>query len=136
MDEREKIESFERSVAAWNEGDLGRVTEQLTEDHKWDQTNAKIPGETGVLEGHEAYLGFARRWRETLGPTQLEIEEARELPDGRVFFLIKQVGTGARSGASFDHRYVEIVKFEGGKATHTEIFDDERKGRAAAGLAD
>jgi len=95
---------------------------------------ADIPGENEVHRGHEGFLRFAERWREGLGPTQSVIEEAWELPDGRLFTLITTWGTGARSGADVDLRYVQLATFDGDKMTRSEIFTDLRKGRAAAGL--
>ncbi len=77
MDEAGKIEVFERALDAWNRGELTGVTAELSEDHEWDLSSADIPGEIGTLHGHEEYLRFAGRWRDMLGPTQLELEEAR-----------------------------------------------------------
>jgi hypothetical protein len=68
------------------------------------------------------------------GPTQLELEEARELPDSRLFALIKQLATGPRSGAEVELHYVTIHSCEGDKMSRGEVFADQRKGRAAAGL--
>ena len=134
MDERDKIELLERALAAWNGGDLGGVVAELSEDHEWDLTRSDIPGENEVHRGREGFLRFAERWREGLGPTQSVIEEAWELPDGRLFTLITTWGTGARSGADVDLRYVQLASFDGDKMTRSEIFTDLRKGRAAAGL--
>jgi hypothetical protein len=80
LDERGKISVFEREIAAWNRGDLRAVIAELDGDHEWDVTRSDIPGETEVHRGHDAYLGFARRWREALGSTQLEIVEVKECP--------------------------------------------------------
>ncbi len=134
MDERGKIELFERAIAAWNRGDLDGVVAEISEDHEWDMTRSDILGETDVHRGHEGYLGFARRWRETLGPTQVEIADTEELPDGRLFVLLKQAGTGAQSGADVDIDYVQILSFDGDKVTGTEVFTDPAKARAAARL--
>jgi hypothetical protein len=85
MEEREKVEVFERVVIAWNSGDLDGVVAELTPDFEWDCTHSGIPGLSEVYRGHEEYLQFAKSWRETLGPTQLMLEEARELDDGRLY---------------------------------------------------
>jgi ketosteroid isomerase-like protein len=69
-----------------------------------------------------------------LGPTQVELEEATELDDGRLFFRIRQSGTGASSGADVEIDYVQIITFEGDKATRTEVYTDVQRARAAAGL--
>jgi len=134
VDERGKIDVAERALAAWNRGDLDRVIAKASEDLECDLTRSDIPGESHVHRGPKAYLRFARRWREALGPTQVELEEAKELPDGRLFALIKQSGTGARSGAEVDLHYVQIYTFVSDEIARVEVFTDQRKGRAAAGL--
>lgn len=134
MNERGKIELLNRAIAAWNRGDLGGVTAEYSDDFEWDMTGSDVPGETEVHHGRDGYLRFAQRWRETLGPTQLELKEAKELPDSRLFALIKQLATGPRSGADVELHYVTIHSFEGDKMSRGEVFADQRKGRAAAGL--
>jgi ketosteroid isomerase-like protein len=134
MDQAGKIEVFERALDAWNRGELTGVTAELSEDHEWDLSSADIPGEIRIARGHEEYLGFAERWRDMLGPTQVQIAEAMELDDGRLFLLLRQSGTGASSGADVEIDYVQIITFEGEKATRTEVYTDPQKARAAAGL--
>jgi hypothetical protein len=51
MDERGKLEIFERAVRAWNSGDLDQVAASLSADHEWDLSHAGIPGETGFARG-------------------------------------------------------------------------------------
>jgi ketosteroid isomerase-like protein len=135
VDGRGKTETFELAVRAWNRGELDQVVAALSDDHEWDLSHAGIPGETGIARGPDAYLAFAARWREALGPTQLEIVEARELPDGRLFIQLEQSATGPRSGARVNLDYVQILTFEGEQIVRSEVFNDHREGRIAAGLA-
>jgi ketosteroid isomerase-like protein len=130
---RGKIGVFEREIAAWNRGDLGAVIAELDRDHEWDLTRSGIVGEE-VHRGHDAYLGFARRWREALGSTQLEIAEIKELPDGRLFTVLKHLGAGTHSGAEVERRTAQLLSFKGDKVTRTEVYSDLSQGRAAAGL--
>ena len=125
---------LEREIAAWNSGDLGGVIAELDGDHEWDVTRSDIPGEKDVHRGHDAYLGFAQRWREALGSTQLEIVEAKELPDGRLFTVVKHSGAGTHSGAEVERRTVQLLSFKGEKLTRTEVYGDLSQGRAAGGL--
>jgi ketosteroid isomerase-like protein len=134
MEEREKVELFERAIEQWNKGDLEEIVAAGTPDIEWDLTQSDIPGETGVYRGAEEYLRFARGWREALGPTQLELEEAFELDDGRLFALLTQKGTGVRSGVNVDIQYVQILSFEGSRWKSCVVFTDLGKARAAAGL--
>jgi ketosteroid isomerase-like protein len=134
VDERGKIGVLEREIAAWNRGDLGAVIAELDGDHEWDVTRSDIPGEKDVHRGRDAYLGFARRWREALGSTQLEIVEVKELPDGRLFTVLKHSGAGTHSGAEVERRTVQLLSFKGDKVKRTEVYGDLSQGRAAAGL--
>ena len=134
MDEQGKIDLFKRMIVAWNAGDLDKVAAEFSDDFEWDLRRSDIPGEMQLHRGRDAYVRFARRWQDTLGPTQVELEEAIELPDGRLYLLIQQSGTGARSGANVDIHYVQIHAFEGAQTTGAEVFTDQRKGRVAAGL--
>jgi ketosteroid isomerase-like protein len=133
MSEREKVELYERTLAAWNRGDLDGVLAECTPDWEWDLTNSDIPGECRPHRGHEEYRSFAQRWREALGPTQLQLEGFRELEDGRLFAQIRQIGTGARSGVDVELSYFQITSFESSKAKRTEVFTDPDKAHAAAG---
>lgn len=134
VDEIAKIELVERVIAAWNAADPDALKAEGSDDFEFDLTRSDIPGESVSHHGPEALVRFAERWREALGPTQIVIEEMKVLPDGRLFVLIRHVGTGAQSGADVEAHHVHIHMFGDRKATRTEVFTDIEKGRAAAGL--
>jgi len=69
-----------------------------------------------------------------LGATQLEVLEAKELPDGRLFTRLLHRGTGARSGASVVRKTVQLLDFEDGKVARTVVYGDLDEGRAAGVL--
>jgi ketosteroid isomerase-like protein len=134
MEEREKVEVFERVVIAWNSGDLDGVVAELTPDFEWDCTHSGIPGLSEVYRGHEEYLQFAKSWRETLGPTQLMLEEARELDDGRLYVGVHQTATGPQSGVDVEIHFAQILEFDGDKTSRAELFGSRDEGKLAAGL--
>lgn len=134
MNEQQKLEQFERVVDRWNKGDLEEILAEATPDFEWDLTQSDIPGETGTYRGEDEYLRFARGWREALGPTQIELEEAFELDDGRLFARLTQAGTGKRSGVDVDIEYVQIFSYEGSSVKACMVFTDLAKARVAAGL--
>lgn len=134
MNEQQKVELFERVIDRWNKGDLEEILAEATPDFEWDMTQSGIPGEIGIYWGKDEYLRFARGWREALGPTQLRIEEAFELDDGRLFARLTQTGTGTRSGVDVEIEYVQIISFEGSSWNASMVFTDLAKARAAAGL--
>lgn len=135
MNEATKIEAVESVIGAWNRADSRAMTAQASPDYEFDLRRSDIPGESVCHQGPDALIAFSDRWRELLGPTQIVLEEAEELPDGRLFILIRQVGTGTQSGADVEAHHVHLHTFdEGGKVMRTEVFTDRSKGWAAAGL--
>ncbi len=134
MEERTKVELYERVIAGWNSGDLDRVVDQLTPDFEWDCSQSGIPDLTRVYRGHEEYLEFAKSWRETLGPTQLRLEEARELDDGRLYVGVHQTATGPQSGVDVELHFAQILEFDGQLAKRSQLFGRVEDARAAAGL--
>jgi ketosteroid isomerase-like protein len=134
MQEREKVELFERVVVAWNRGDLDAVLAECTPDFEFDLTRSDIPGLSEVFRGRDGYLKFATSWRETMGPTRLELVESEELDDGRLFVVVRQKATGPRSGVEVENPFAQILEFDGDKANRGELFGVAEEGRAAAGL--
>ena len=65
---------------------------------------------------------------------QLEIVEVKELPDGRLFTVLKHSGAGTHSGAAVERRTVQLLSFKGDKVARTEVYGDLSQGHAAAGL--
>jgi ketosteroid isomerase-like protein len=135
MQVEEKIALFERVVAAWNQGDLEGVIAEVTPDFEWDCTRSEIPGLSDVYRGREGYLEFAKTWRETLGETQLMLEEARELDDGRLYIGVYQRATGPQSGVDVELHYAQILEFDGGRVSRSELFGSVPEARAAVGLS-
>lgn len=133
MDEQQKVELFERTLTAWNRGDIDGVLAECTTDFEWDLTNSDIPGESRPHRGQDEYRSFAQRWKEALGPTQVELDGFRELEDGRLFTRIHQRGTGTRSGVDVELTYFQVTSFESSKAKRSEVFTDPGKAYAAAG---
>lgn len=129
------LEAAERAVDAWNRSDLDGLLAELTEHVEWDMSHSDVPGEDGVYHGHDGYAEWWTVWRGTFGPTRSEIVEARALPDGRLFTAIRNSGSGELSGALVAVDYVQINTFDGsGRSSRVEVFADEARGRAAAGL--
>ena len=60
----------------------------------------------------------------------------KELPDGRLFTVLKHSGTGASSGAQVERQSVQLLSFRGDKVASTEVYGDLSQGCAAAGLGD
>jgi ketosteroid isomerase-like protein len=134
MDEKAKVAVFERVADAWNRGDFEAMLDLIVADFEWDCRPSHIPGLSELYRGHDGYLDFVRSWRETLGPTQIEVLEARELDDGRFYTLIRQTATGPRSGVEVELEYVQLSEFEGTKVSRSAVYGDRQEGRAAAGL--
>jgi ketosteroid isomerase-like protein len=134
MQVREKVDAMERVIVAWNMGDLDAAFAECTPDFEYDLSHSAVPGLTGVFRGREGYLKFATTWRETMGPTRLDLVESEELDDGRLFVIVSQRATGPLSGVNVENSFAQILEFDGDKVSRAELFGDADEGRRAAGL--
>jgi ketosteroid isomerase-like protein len=135
VEEREKLKLTERIMAAWNRGHLEDIVAVVTPDFEWDMTRSGIPGLAQIYRGRDGYLEWAESWRETMGPTQVEIEEMKVLADGRVYGLMRQAGTAPQSGVDVEVEYVQLFEFKDGKLSRAGTYLDRDEARRAAGLA-
>jgi ketosteroid isomerase-like protein len=134
MQVREKVEVMERVIVAGNRGDDDAVLAECTPDFEYDLTHSAIPDLTEVYRGRDGYLKFATSWRETMGPTQLELVESEERDDGVLFVIVLQKASGPQSGVDVENAFAQILEFDGDKVSRAELFGDADEGRRAAGL--
>jgi ketosteroid isomerase-like protein len=133
MDVDQKVEIFQRVIAAWNRDDIDAVLAYCADNWEWDLSDSDLPGESRVHRGGE-FRGFAQRFKETIGAAPAKIEGYAELEDGRLYVKIHMSGTGAQSGVEVALTYVQILSFEAEKVRRIEAFTDPAKARAAAGV--
>jgi ketosteroid isomerase-like protein len=124
-----------RSIfAAWGRGDFSSA----------DWAHPEV--EFVVADGPDptSRMGVARMaeaWRETLSDwedVRTEVEECRELDDGRVFVLLSWSGRGKTSGfdlADVPWKGANVFHFRNGRVTRLVLYWDREHAFADLGLA-
>ena len=113
--------------APWNEG-------LLSSDSTFTplQDVAGVSGRTYV--GLEGLRDFVRAWTREWADWRIELEEAIDGGDDRVFAIIHQSATGKRSGASVSLRYWMVLTFENGQVVDRRDFGSRDAALEAAGV--
>jgi uncharacterized protein len=128
------IERIRRGYAAWNTGDLGGVTEFMSED-------VVIRPVLGDVVAADVFRGRdgVRRWYETIHATledfRAQIEDVREVGEGRYLVLLRFTGRGAASGADVTLVGAHVVTLEDGILTAIDGYQDRTEALRAVGLA-
>jgi ketosteroid isomerase-like protein len=134
MTAAEDIERIRSGYAAWNTGDLGGVVEFMSEDVEIRPVLGDVVA-ADVFRGHEG----VRRWFETIHATledfRAEIEDVREVGEGRYLVLLHFTGRGAASGADVTLDGAHIVRLQDGILTAIDGYQDRAEALAAVGLA-
>jgi ketosteroid isomerase-like protein len=87
------------------------------------------------LHSRSERLRLEEGWREDWGEFRYEPEEVLDLED-RVLILGRMVGTGAGSGAAFDHEWADLVTFAKGRIIREQVFFSRAEALEAAGLSE
>src|SRR5215212_1097098 len=97
----------------------------LAEDITW-----KVPmlDQQEPFCGHRGVAEFFRRWLGTWEGYRFELEDIREVPDGRVVTLFTESGRGRGSGAPVQIRPLGIWTVKDGKVVDYRGFMDRDEG--------
>jgi ketosteroid isomerase-like protein len=106
--------------------------ELLSEDVVW---TVPMLDQQDSFCGHRGVAEFFRRWLGTWEGYRFEIEEIREVGDGRVVTLFTESGRGRGSGAPVQIRPLGIWTVRDGKVVDYRGFMDRNEGLREAGLA-
>ena len=101
-------------------------------DFKWTVPPA-APGLSQVYEGREGWIQFMHDWTDDF-VWSIEIEEVRDLGDGRVIVNTVQRATGKASGVPADLHMGAIWTVEDGQVVSAENFLDPAEALAAVGI--
>ena len=128
---RDEIEIIERTVAAWNRGDIDGVLLLTGDDSEW--MLAEENPEARTLRGKDEIQAYLRDWRTTIPGLRYETTEYLDAGDAVV-----SLGTASgRVGADGPEMKVGlnlVVRFEDGVPVRIEEYLDADRARAAAGL--
>ncbi|MFL5908546.1 MAG: nuclear transport factor 2 family protein [Solirubrobacterales bacterium] len=98
-----------------------------------------MPALDGQYRGRQAVLdGIVSTWSEALTAWEtfvFEIEETRELGDGRILVLTRSRGRSKGAGVEIEGQHGNIYTVRNGKLTRIEQYMDRSEALEAAGLA-
>ena len=105
----------------------------LAEDVVWEVPMLDQP--EGAFRGHYGVADFFRRWLGTWDHYRIDLEQAREMSDGRIFTLFIERARGKGSGVEVQMKPAGIWTVREGKVVHYRGFLDRADALREAGLA-
>jgi ketosteroid isomerase-like protein len=130
------LELYREGIDAWNRRDLVAVLEQAAPDFEF-HTAGLFPGLEPVYRGREGLVEFWNAFvEEPWALLHVEIDDIRELDDGRVLALLTFTGKGKGSDVEVTIQYGHLCTFRDGQVARIDGFADWDEAREAAGVAD
>ena len=133
---QENVETFKRSIDAYNRRDVDALLETLDPDVEWHSAlMVPLGGEATVYRGHEGIRELFRDLDEALDEWHAEFPEIRDLGDRIV--AIGHVRTRGRgSGAETESPLASVCDIKNGKAIRVRTYLDPEEALEAAGLSE
>jgi ketosteroid isomerase-like protein len=130
---QENVEVVREGWDAWIRGDMPRLFRQLDPNVVWDTSHFHDWPESSYhgIEGVERFLS---EWRDVWDGYEVEVEDVRAAPDGRVVSLIVQRGKGRGSGLAMEIETAVIATLRDGKITRIDNYEDRAEALEAVGL--
>ena len=94
-----------------------------------------LPHPGGKVRGREELLAFLRSFMGAWDEHEIQVEELRELDDGRVLALFTERATGRLSGVETEAHVAAIWSLQDGRVVHFEGFGDRDEALRVAGVA-
>ena len=120
-------------VGAVNRGDLDAFLELVRLDVEWDDSEG-WPGIRGIYRGPDGVRDWWERFLEVWDSVDVEVEEAREGPDGRVLLQVSGAFRGGASGVETEVRAWEPLWVVDGQVARRQLSWTREEALAAAGL--
>jgi ketosteroid isomerase-like protein len=130
---QENVEIVRAGWDAWNRGDMPAVFRHLDPDAVWDTSHFHDWPESSY-HGIEGVERFLTEWRDVWDGLEIEVEDVRAAPDGRVVSLILQRGHGRNSGLAMEMKSAQIATLRNGKVTRIDNYEHRAEALEAAGL--
>jgi ketosteroid isomerase-like protein len=130
---QENVEVVRAGWDAFIRGDLPGLFRLLDPSVVWDASHFHDWPESTYhgIEGVERFLG---EWRDVWDGLEVDVDEIRAAPGGRVVSLIRQRGKGRGSGLSMEMESAQVATLRNGKVTRIDNYEDRAEALAAAGL--
>ena len=130
---QENVEVVREGWDAWIRGDMPGLFHHLDPNIVWDTSHFHDWPES-TYHGIEGVERFLSEWRDVWDGLQVDVEDIRAAPDGRVVSLILQRGKGRSSGLAMEMESAQVATLRGGKVTRLDNYEDRAEALEAAGL--
>jgi ketosteroid isomerase-like protein len=127
----ENLEVVRRMYSAWHSGDIDGALRHFDPNVLVDASEAR-PDNVAIGTGHERLIQIVTSWVTAWEGWREEIEEIRDLGDGRVLVLSVQRGRGKGSGVQVEARWAVLYELEGGVITSMRIYGSPEEALEAA----
>ena len=104
----------------------------LADDVVWEVDTLDAPAE--AYRGHRGVAEFFRRWLGTWDDYEIELEEVREAPDGRVVAFFVERATGRGSGVPVEMRPTGVMTVRDDKIVAYRGYANRADALSDAGL--
>src|SRR5687768_12174808 len=129
----QNVEVGRAFVGAVNRGDLDAFLALVRPDVEWDDSEG-WPGIRGIYRGPDGVRDWWERFLEVWDSVDVEVEEAREGPDGRVLLQVSGAFRGGASGVETEVRAWELLWVVDGQVARRQLSWTREEALAAAGL--
>jgi ketosteroid isomerase-like protein len=130
---QENVEVVREGWDAWIRGDLLGLFRQFDPDVVGDTSHFHDRPES-TYHGIEGVERFLSEWRDVWDGLEVDVEDVRAAPDGRVVSLILQRGKGRGSGLAMEMEMAQVATLRNGKVTRLDNYEDRAEALEAAGL--
>ena len=128
-----EAEIVRKALAAFNAGDNDLVVAAFDPDVELVPARAVLEG--SEYRGHDGFRRFVADMDEDWDTFHPELDEVRELGDGRVLVLGHLQARGKASGMEVDSTAAWLCDVREGRITRVRFYTDERAALEAAGIA-
>jgi ketosteroid isomerase-like protein len=129
----QNVEVGRALVEAVNRRDLDAFLALVRRDVEWDDSEG-WPGIRGVYRGPDGVRDWWERFLEVWENVEVEVEEARDAPDGRVLLQVTGTFRGEASGVQTEVRAWELLWIVDGQVARRQLSWSRDEALAAAGL--
>jgi ketosteroid isomerase-like protein len=132
----ENVEIVRRALDAFSRSDRASVEPLVHPDVEWRTVLGPLLG-VETVSGRDAVLRFGlQEIPDAFEDLRVEVEEVRDLGEGRVLLVARYLGRGKRSGIGLDARISSIHRLRDGMIVSVRDYPSRREALEAAGLSD
>ena len=132
----ENVEIVRRVLDGFSRLDTASVEPLLHPDVEWRTVLGPLLGVASV-SGRDAMLRFAfEEIPDVPENPRVEVEELRDLGDGRVLVIARYLGRGKRSGIELDQRISSVHRLRDGMIVSVRDYASREEALDAAGLSE